>query len=41
MNAADLSLVLGAWGATSGAADINSDGIVNAADLAAVLDGWG
>ena len=41
VNAADLSLVLGAWGATSGAADINSDGIVNAADLAAVLDGWG
>ncbi|MFM7052572.1 MAG: dockerin type I domain-containing protein [Planctomycetota bacterium] len=41
VGAADLSLVLGAWGATSGAADVNGDGTVGAADLSLVLGAWG
>jgi hypothetical protein len=41
VNAADLSLVLGAWGAAGGAADINDDGTVDAADLSLILAAWG
>ena len=40
VNAADLSLLLGAWGASGGAADLNGDGTVGAADLALLLGGW-
>ncbi len=40
VDAADLSLLLGAWGST-GAADLNTDGIVNAADLSVLLGAWG
>lgn len=40
VDAADLSLLLGAWGST-GAADLNADGIVNAADLSVLLGAWG
>jgi hypothetical protein len=41
VNAADLSLVLGAWGAAGGAADVNDDGTVDAADLSLILAAWG
>lgn len=44
VNAADLALLLGAWGAAggaAGAADLNADGTVNAADLAILLSVWG
>jgi hypothetical protein len=40
VNAADLSLLLGAWGASGGAADLNGDATVGAADLALLLGGW-
>ena len=40
VDAADLSILLGAWG-TSGASDLNGDGTVDAADLAALLAAWG
>jgi hypothetical protein len=42
VNAADLTILLGAWGpATPGeAADINQDGEVNAADLTILLGAW-
>jgi len=39
VNAADLAILLGAWG-TSGPGDFNGDGIVNAADLATLLGYW-
>jgi hypothetical protein len=43
VNAADLGIVLAAWGAASstGQGDVNHDGQINAADLAATLDNWG
>lgn len=42
VNAADLALLLGAWGSNNGdPADINSDDVVNAADLALLLGAWG
>ncbi len=42
VNAADLALLLGAWGPNPGhPADFNSDGSVNAADLALLLGAWG
>ena len=42
VNAADLAILLGAWGpAVPGEpADLNSDGEVNAADLAILLGAW-
>ncbi len=40
VNAADLALLLGAWGACDCPADITGNNIVNAADLAIVLGGW-
>jgi hypothetical protein len=40
VNAADLSILLGAWG-TSGVGDIDGDGAVGAADLALLLSAWG
>ncbi|MCE2882732.1 MAG: M12 family metallo-peptidase, partial [Planctomycetaceae bacterium] len=43
VNGADLSALLGSWGACAGtcAADINDDGSVGAADLAILLNLWG
>jgi hypothetical protein len=38
-DAADLAVLLGAWGAAGG--DLNGDGTTDAADLAALLSGWG
>lgn len=42
VDAADLSLLLGAWGPTDGvdAADLDGDGTVGAADLATLLGAW-
>lgn len=40
-NAADLAILLGAWGPNSSCADLNFNGLVNAADLAILLGGWG
>ena len=42
VNAADLAVLLGAWGPNPGhPADLNDDGFVNAADLANLLGAWG
>jgi len=41
VDAADLALVLNAWGTAKGAADINRDGAVNGVDLAILLGQWG
>ena len=38
---ADLGILLGNWGLTSGTSDLNQDGIVNGADLGALLGAWG
>jgi probable HAF family extracellular repeat protein len=41
VNARDLALLLGSWGACGDcAADINDDGVVDAADLAQLLGAW-
>ncbi len=39
VNAADLAILLGAWG-TDGAGDLDGDGAVGAADLALLLGAW-
>lgn len=42
INAADLAILLGAWGNCACCpADFNLDGVVDAADLAALLGSWG
>jgi hypothetical protein len=41
VDASDLAIVLGSWGATSGPSDINRSGLVDAADLALLLGDWG
>ncbi|MDZ4753430.1 MAG: GC-type dockerin domain-anchored protein [Phycisphaerae bacterium] len=41
VDAADLSVLLGAWGSANVAADVNDDGTVNAADLSVLLGAWG
>lgn len=41
VNAADLAVLLGAWGGGAGPADLDGNGTVNAADLAVLLGGWG
>jgi hypothetical protein len=42
VNAADLAILLGAWGPCGGCpADLNHDGVVGAADLAMMLGAWG
>jgi hypothetical protein len=42
VDAADLAILLGAWGVNPGhEADLNDDGVVNASDLAALLGAWG
>lgn len=40
VNAADLSILLSAWG-TSGPADLNGDGQVNGPDVSILLNNWG
>lgn len=40
VNAADLALLLGAWGSAGGAADLDGDGSVGAGDLAILLGAW-
>ncbi len=41
INAADLAVVLGAWGSDDSVANIDCTGVVDAADLAALLASWG
>ena len=41
VDGADLTILLGSWGQTTGPADINHDSIVDAMDLATVLSDWG
>ena len=43
VNAADLGLLLGAWGTsggTNGLGDLDADGVVAASDLAILLGAW-
>jgi hypothetical protein len=40
IGAADLALLLGAWGTPNPSADLNGDGNVSAADLALLLGNW-
>ncbi len=40
VNAADLSILLGAWGSSASPADLTGDGIVDAADLSLLLGQW-
>jgi hypothetical protein len=40
VDAADLAILLGAWGSANPDADLNDDGDVNAADLAILLGNW-
>jgi len=39
VNAADLAILLGAWG-SDGAADLDGDGAVGATDLGILLGAW-
>src|SRR5262249_45027219 len=39
VNAADLAVLLGAWG-QSGACDLDADGVVSSSDLAILLAAW-
>ena len=41
VDAADLAILLGAWGTGAGAADLDGSGSVNGADLAVLLGAWG
>jgi hypothetical protein len=41
VDASDLAIVLGAWGAKGGAADLDGNGTVDASDLAILLGAWG
>lgn len=40
VNAADLGVLLGAWGSNSTAADLDGDGVVGGSDLAILLGAW-
>jgi hypothetical protein len=40
-DAADIAVLLGAWGDSRGAADLDASGAVDAADLALLLGAWG
>ncbi len=40
VNAADLGILLGAWGTRDAQSDLNDDGIVDAADLGLLLGAW-
>ncbi|MCH2145919.1 MAG: hypothetical protein MK082_12350, partial [Phycisphaerales bacterium] len=41
VDGADLTVLLGAWGASSGPADIDDSGLVDGADLSMLLGEWG
>ncbi|MFO0828319.1 MAG: dockerin type I domain-containing protein [Phycisphaerales bacterium] len=41
VGAADLAIVLGAWGQNGGQADLDGNGTVNGADLSVLLGAWG
>ncbi len=41
VDAADLSVLLGAWGTRGSSSDLNGDGVVDAADLSVLLGAWG
>lgn len=41
VDAADLGLLLGAWGTTTAGFDLTGDGIIDAADLGVMLGDWG
>ena len=41
VSAADLAVLLGAWGSAGGPADLNNSGLVGAEDLALLLGAWG
>jgi hypothetical protein len=41
VDATDLSILLGAWGSTADAGDLDQDGVVGGSDLAALLGAWG
>lgn len=41
VDAADLAILLGAWGSSDAAADLDGSGAVDAADLALLLGAWG
>ena len=41
VNATDLAIVLGSWGAKGGPADLTGDGVVGEADKAMVMKYWG
>jgi predicted outer membrane repeat protein len=41
VDAADLGILLGAWGSTDDGADLDDDGAVTASDLALLLGAWG
>ncbi len=41
VDAADLSVLLGAWGSTTAGPDIDNSGVVDAGDLATLLGNWG
>ena len=41
VDATDLSILLGAWGSTADAGDLDQNGIVGGSDLAALLGAWG
>lgn len=40
VDAADIALLLNAWGTSDASADLDGSGVVDAADLSAVLSGW-
>ncbi len=40
VNGLDMTIILGAWGTSGGAADINDDGLVDGLDMTIVLSGW-
>lgn len=41
VNAADLAILLGAWGTANAAIDLTGDGMVDASDLGVLLGAWG
>jgi hypothetical protein len=41
VNAADLAVLLGAWGSADCLKDLNGNGSVDAADLSVLLGDWG
>ena len=41
VTAADLAILLNAWGGPDIDADLNGDGVVDASDIAIILNMWG